>query len=249
MTGGQFKAGLILAALGAALLGGCGGGGNTTLAALIGSSEPEPTAEAQAAAPQMVKVEELMIAGPLGDKSLGKPNAPVTVIEYASLTCPACAAFHKNVFPAFKKAYIDTGKVRYIWREFPIGRASAAAAIAVRCAPDKSYFKLNDKFLFNQPAWVAQEIKTEEIYNLVKETGLKRAAFDACYTNQKINDDLVVVKNRGRALGVTRTPTFFVNGQRLVGGQSMEELAKVIDPLLNAPAPGQQQAQAPAGRT
>ncbi|MDX2263671.1 MAG: DsbA family protein [Hyphomicrobiales bacterium] len=241
------RAALVMGLIGAAAgVAGCGGGGGGTLAGLLSS---EAASDAPAApAVETVKLEELMVAGPLGDKALGKENAPVTVIEYASLTCPVCASFHKNTFPAFKKAYIDTGKVRYIWREFPIGRASAAAAIAVRCAPDKSYFRLNEKFLANQPAWVAQEVKTDEIYNIVKESGLKRAAFDACYANQKINDDLVVVKNRGRALGVNATPTFFINGQRVRGGLSLEEMAKVIDPILAAPKP-QQQALAPAGRT
>ncbi|MBC8049742.1 MAG: DsbA family protein [Chitinophagales bacterium] len=236
-----FAAGVI--GLSSVVLTACGGG----LSGLM-SQTPQEAEAPPAPAVVTVKIEELMVAGPLGDKTLGKATAPVTVIEYASLTCPVCSAYHKTTFPAFKKAYIDTGKVRYIWREFPIGRASAAAAIAVRCAPEKSYYKLNEKFLANQPAWVAQEIKTEEIYNIVKETGLKRAAFDACYANQKINDDLVAVKQRGRALGVNGTPTFFINGQRLRGGLSLEEMAKVVDPLLNPAAPAPQQAQAQAGR-
>ncbi len=234
-----FAAGII--GLTGAALAACGG----SLAGL--NSEAAQEAEAPPA-PVTVKMEDLMVPGPLGDKALGKETAPVTIIEYASLTCPVCSAFHKNTFPQFRKAYIDTGKVRYIWREFPIGRASAAAAVAVRCAPEKSYFKLNDKFLLNQPVWVAQEVKTEEIYNIVKETGLKRAAFDACYANQKINDDLVAVKQRGRALGVNGTPTFFINGQRTRGGLSLEEMSKIIDPLLNPAAPAPQQTPAQAGR-
>ncbi len=209
------------------------------------NSEPETQLHSADAKP-LPKLEDLMQPGPLGEKAMGKPGAPVTVIQYASLTCPVCANFQRNTFPRFKKAYIDTGKVYFIWREFPIGHSSGAAALAVRCAPEKQYFKLNERFLLRQPEWVAQEVKTDAIYNLVKDTGVKREQFDSCLTNQTINDGLVWVKERGRQFGVNGTPTFFINGQqRIRGGLSFEEMQKIIDPLLSAPpaqaaAPGRQ---------
>jgi protein-disulfide isomerase len=197
----------------------------------------EPKEKASAGeAPQPVDIAELMKAGPLPDKTMGKPNAPVTVIEYASLSCPVCAAFHKTTFPQFKKAYIDTGKVFYIYRDFPIGQSSATATLAVRCSPEKDYFKLINKFYAHQTDWVAQEVKHDAIYNVVKETRVKRDAFDMCLKNQNINDGLVWVKERGRQFGVTGTPTFFINGQKTRGGLSMDELSKLIDPLLVSPS-------------
>jgi protein-disulfide isomerase len=192
--------------------------------------------EQAAEAPQPVSIAELMKPGPLGEKTMGKPNAPVTVIEYASLTCPICAAFHKSTFPQFKKAYVDTGKVFYIYRDFPIGHASATATQAVHCAPEKDYFKLVDKFYAQQSDWVAQDVKVDAIYNVVKETRMKREAFDTCLKNQNINDGLVWVQERGRQFGVNGTPTFFINGQKTRGGLSMDELRKLIDPLLVNPS-------------
>lgn len=222
---------------------GCGGLSGLS-AGETAAGEPEAQLQPADSKP-LPKIEELMQAGPLGEKTMGKPGAPVTVIEYGSLTCPVCSNFQRNTFPRFKKAYIDTGKVYFIWREFPIGRSSAAAALAVRCAPEKHYFKLNERLLLKQPEWVAQEVKHDAIYNLVKDAGMKRAQFDSCLTNQTINDGLVWVKERGRQFGVNGTPTFFINGQRIRGGLSFEEMQKIIDPILSAPpaqaaAPGRQ---------
>ena len=111
---------------------------------------------------------ELMAPGPLGERALGKPDAPITVIEYVSLTCPHCANFHRSVFPQVKKAFIDTGKVRFIVREFPIGRTSGNAAIANRCAPEDKYFFLLGQFLTRQPEWVSQDVRPDAIYAVAK---------------------------------------------------------------------------------
>jgi protein-disulfide isomerase len=238
------------AILGVFLLAGCSGGfsGLPSLPSFpslsAGQEAPEQAAEGEKQPAKPVDLAELAKAGPLGDKTLGKANAPVTLVEYASLTCPHCAKFHAETFPKLKKAYIDTGKVRYVFREFPIGRSAAAAAIAVRCAPDRAYFTLNGKFLGSQPQWVAQDVKHDEIYKIVQTAGLKRDKYDACTTNQSINDALYEVKQRGRTLGVSGTPTFFVNGQKAAGALSFEDMSKLIDAALNAPpAPQQPQPQ------
>ncbi len=217
----------ILAVLG---LAGCAGGlGGGEIAA---SQKNE--AEEKAA-----RTAKLMQAGPLGDKTMGKPDAPVVIVEYASLNCPFASAFHRQVFPLLKKTYIDTGKVFLIYREFPIGRSSATAALAARCAPEQHYFRLQEKFLATQAQWVGQEVKHDAIYNVVKDTGMSRAAFDSCIANQDVTNGLIWVKQRGRELGVSATPYLFINGEPRRGAISFDELKAIIDPLL-APAPGRQ---------
>jgi protein-disulfide isomerase len=174
--------------------------------------------------------------GPMGERVMGKANAPVIVIEYASLGCVLCRAFHKATFPQFKKTYIDTGKVRYSYREFPIGKSSAAAAVALRCVPEKHYFRLADKFMSNPGPWNSREVNADAIYKVVQETGLKRAEFDTCLTNQKISDGVTWTKQRGRELGVRGTPTFFINGQKVRGALSFEEMRKLIEQHLHGAA-------------
>jgi protein-disulfide isomerase len=174
-------------------------------------------------------VAELKKPGPMKEMSLGNPAAPTTVIEYASLGCPICSAFHTRVFPKFKAAYIDTGKVHYIYREFPIGPSPEAAAHAVRCVPEALYFKTNEKFMATRGQWNARTPDNELLYKIVQDTGLTRAAFDSCMANQKIKDDIKLVRQRGRELGVKGTPTFFINGQQIRGFLSYEDLQKLLE--------------------
>src|SRR5262249_503687 len=129
-------------------------------------------------------IEEVMKPGPLPEMALGRDDAPVTIIKYASLTCPYCRQFQLTTFPQLKREYIDTGKVRFIIREFPIGFQSGAATLALRCAPAETYFQLYEKFLSQQSAWVSQEVRRDPIFKIVSQAGLSRAKFDACYENQ-----------------------------------------------------------------
>ena len=140
---------LALCAIGVA---GCAGGGS-----------PREKPAALLNADGSVNMAELMKPGPLGDRALGNPNAPVTVIEYASLTCPYCRQFHTTTYPRMKKELIDTGKVRYIVREYPIGRTAGTAAIVARCAPEKDFFVLYDKFLKQQKSWTSQDVRPDAI--------------------------------------------------------------------------------------
>ncbi len=181
--------------------------------------------------------DELREAGPLGEAVIGNPAAPVTIIEYASLACPICRVFHGKVLPQLRRAYIDTGKVVYIYREFPIGKAAQSAAAAARCVPAKDYFRINEKLLANQGKWWGQQAALDPLYKLVQETGLSRAAFDSCLANQPINDGIVWSKQRGRKLGVQGTPTFFINGQKVRGLMSFEEMQKLIEPHLASAKP------------
>jgi protein-disulfide isomerase len=198
-------------------LSGCGGGAATTDAA-------------SAKALNVPAAAELMQAGPLGERALGNPNAPVTVIEYASLTCPHCAHFQRDVFPRVKRELIDTGKIRFIVREFPIGHTSGAAAITTRCVPPEKYFSLFSAFLLRQPEWVSQEVRPDAIYAVAKSSGLSRQAFDNCLANQTIIDGLTEVKQRGRQFGVIGTPTFFANGRKAQGTITFEEFKALVAP-------------------
>lgn len=177
-------------------------------------------------------LEQLMKAGPLPEMVLGSESAPVTMIEYVSLTCPHCRAFHQKTFPYLKKNYISKGKVRYIVREFPIGRSAGNAAIVTRCGSPKRYFQMVDLFLNNQAKWVSQEVRLDAIYAVAKRSGLKRAEFDRCMKDQALIDNLNEIKNRGRKLGVSGTPTFFINGEKVRKPLSIEELKALIDPHL-----------------
>ena len=212
-----FVSGLLAA--GASGLAGCASGG----------SRPRPQAGPLNADGTPI-LAELMKPGPLGEKSLGNPNAPNTIIEYASLTCPFCRKFHVNVYPRVKKELIDTGKVRWIVREFPIGRSAGTAAIITRCGPPKNYFVLFDKFLTQQKVWVSQEVRPDAIYKVAAQTGMTRQTFDACLSNKELEEGLRTVKQRGRELGVTGTPTFFVNGKKKRGDLPFEELVAMLGP-------------------
>jgi protein-disulfide isomerase len=199
----------------AALLG-CGGG----------PAGPMPPIDKATYVPPQA---ELMAPGPLGERELGKATAPVTIIEYVSLTCPHCANFQKHLFPRFKKEFIDSGKVRYIVREFPIGHTAGTAAIVNRCAPEDKYFFLLDQFLTRQPEWVSQEVRPDAIYAVAKASGMSREAFDKCLSNQTIIDGLTEVKQRGRQFNVIGTPTFFINGRKAQGEVTYDEIKAMIE--------------------
>lgn len=178
---------------------------------------------------------EIMQTGTLPDMSMGSPDAPVTIIEYASLTCPHCRVFHRDVFPALKRDYIDTGKVRFIIREFPIGKQSGTATIANRCAPPAKYFELYGKFMEQQASWVSQEVRRDPIFAVAKQVGMTRDQFDACFENQAMIDGLKWVKERGRQLGIIGTPNFFVAGKLVKETLTLSAIRTRIDPLLAGP--------------
>ncbi len=183
-------------------------------------------------------IAELMKAGPLDTRFLGSKNAPVTMIEYASLTCPVCRKFHLKTFPAFKRKYIDTGKVRYIMREFPIGHASGVATLAMRCTTNNTdYFKLYDAYLKKQSLWVALKIKYDAIDKVAKvTTGMSRTRFNSCLKDKKLAANLKTIKQAGRALGVIGTPSFFINGHPMRGAKTLKEMDNVIAPILSGKA-------------
>ncbi len=175
---------------------------------------------------------DLAQAGPLGDRVLGSATAPLTVYEFASMTCPHCRAFHEMSFEKIKKTYIDTGKVKWVIREFPIGRSSGNAWIAVRCASDDTWLKVYESLMFEQASWVSQEVRIDAIAAAAAKGGLDRAKLDACLANQQLIDGLNWVKERGRTLGVIGTPTFFIGTKQVRQVLTPEEFKALADPLL-----------------
>ena len=186
---------------------------------------------------QAPAAEELAVAGPLGEKAEGKADAPVTIIEYASMTCGHCAQFALQTYPKLKAEYIDTGKVRFILREFPLDPLSAAGFMIARCAPEDKYFPVVDLLFQEQKNWAYSDKPVEGLQEIVKQVGFTQQSFEACLTNQELLDGVNWVRQRGaEKFGVTSTPTFFINGQIQRGAISFENLKKILDPLVDKKA-------------
>ncbi len=166
-----------------------------------------------------------------GDMTMGPDTAKVTVIEYASASCPHCAAFYKDVFPTLKKEYIDTGKIKFIFREFPHNDAALAAFMVARCAPKEKYFPLVDVFFNTQQEWVADPLNG--LNKIAQQAGFTKESFDACLKNEAVAKAIYEVRDTGSKLGVTGIPTFFINGELLDGEKTIEVMRAKIDPLLS----------------
>jgi protein-disulfide isomerase len=184
---------------------------------------------------ETVPAGELMKSDALPDMTMGNDKATVTVIEYASMTCPHCAHFQETTFPEFKKRYIDTGKVHYIFREFPLDNLAAAASMLARCAgkDDKDkYFALIDTLFRQQRQW-AVEKPIPPLLAIAKQAGFTEQTFNACLANQQVLDGIENVRQRAVSkFKVQSTPTFFINGTSYPGALSIEDMAKAIDPYL-----------------
>lgn len=180
---------------------------------------------------------EINQAGELGDMALGSKDAPVTIIEYASMTCPHCAAFTKDVFPQIKTNYVDTGKVRFIFREFPLDQVALAASALARCvAKDDApkYFAIID-ILFKQQSDLASDA-LGTINRVGKQAGFSEQMIKECVQNDpKIQKGILDVREHAyKTLKVNSTPFFFVNGTPVKGETSFEAFEKMIKPLLKS---------------
>ncbi len=194
-----------------------------------------PSLTGPALAADKISDVELMAPNALPDMVMGDAKAPVTVIEYASMTCPHCAHFAETTLPEFKKRYIDTGKVRYIFREFPLDNLAAAAFMLARCAGEKDsskYFAMIDTMFRQQRTW-AVEKPVPPLMAISKQAGFTEESFNACLANQKVLDGIEAIRQRAvDKFNVKSTPSFFINGTLAAGALTIEELAKQIDPYL-----------------
>ncbi len=173
----------------------------------------------------------------LPDMALGPQDAAVTITEFASMTCPHCAAFNEQVFPKIKKEYIDTGKVRYIFREFPLDIKAAAGSMLSRCIANgdaQKYFVVTDMLFRSQADWVTKNT-TETLTRIGKQAGMSAQQVEACLKDQALLDKIAADQTSAtEVLKVDSTPTFFINGEKIKGEASFEEFAKKINPLLKS---------------
>ncbi|WP_275789437.1 DsbA family protein [Rhizobium gei] len=207
------------------------------------SAEAGQTQMAQAAAPEAkadlpqvqgeVDVAKLMEPGPLPEMAIGKADAPVTIVEYMSMTCPHCAAFHNNSFDAIKTKYVDSGKVRFVMREFPFDPRAAAAFMLARCAPEGQYFPMVSMLFKQQETWAAAPNGRDALLQMSKLAGFTQDSFEACLTNQKLLDDVNATMQKGaNDYKVQSTPTFFINGKQYSGDMSVDTMSALIDASL-----------------
>lgn len=199
-------------------------------AGAVVTTRPE-TARAQALDPAA-----LLKPGPLPEQAFGDPNAPVTVIEYASLTCHHCQNFHKTTWPSLKAKYVDTGKVRFVMREFPLDPLATAGFMLARCAGEGKWYPVVD-LLYTSDTWAHAEKPVDALAQTMRQAGVTREQFDSCLRDEKLYQNVVETSRRGSQFGVSSTPTFFINGRKEVGALTLEQMEKIIEPLLQARAP------------
>lgn len=192
-----------------------------------------PTANAPEAS-GTVDMNKLLEAGQLPDQQLGKADAPVTIVEYASMTCPHCAHFSETTLPTIKQKYIDSGKARLIMREFAFDPRAEAGFMLARCSGDK-YFPMIDVLFRQQAQWAGGDNARDALLQLSKLAGFTQATFESCLTDQKLLDQIRSVKDRAaNDFGVDSTPTFFINGKVYKGALTVEQMSAIIDGLLAA---------------
>jgi len=176
-----------------------------------------------------VSAEELMAGNPLPDIWEGKADAPVTVIEYASMTCSHCAAFHKDVYPQVKKNLIDTGKVRFVLREFPLDPLATAAFMLARALGDDKRDAAVDLLFAQQKSWAFVDKPLDGLAAVMKQTGLGQEKFEATLKDQAMFEKVAKMRDRASdKFGVTSTPTFFINGERYNGEITFADFAALV---------------------
>lgn len=176
---------------------------------------------------------ELLVPGPLGDMTMGSKDAPVVVVEYASMTCPHCADFNNKTFPELKKTYIDTGKVYYISRPFPFDSAATAAFMLAYCAGPERYFGFIDVLFEQQRQWILSDDPMAELEKIAKQGGFSEEQFQQCMKDGKIFDHISkVAKRAAEEFKVRSTPTFFINGQMVQGFMTWAEFQPLIEKAL-----------------
>jgi protein-disulfide isomerase len=190
-----------------------------------------PWAQAQDATDAASKM--LAAASPLGDRALGRADAPVVMVEYASATCPHCAEFHEKVLPLIKTEYIDTGKVRFIFREFPLDNLAMGAFMLARCVPDGKYFATIDTMFRRQQTWSKTGNPADELFRIMQLSGMDKPAFEACLKREDLSKAIFESsKKAAKDFGIKGTPAIFVNGQMIDGHKEMTEVKAAIDAAI-----------------
>lgn len=180
----------------------------------------------------------LEAASPLGDRMLGKADAPVVLIEYASATCPHCAEFHTTLLPQIKSEYIDTGKVKFIFREFPLDNMALAVFMLTRCLPEEKYFATTDLLFRRQQTWAKADNPGIEITKIMSMAGMDKATFEACLKKTEMAKAMnEYAKKSAQDFGIKGTPALFVNGEFIDGHKDMADVKKALDTAIAAQTP------------
>ena len=191
------------------------------------------SAAAPAAAPAAPVADALQVRP--GDLVLGQAEAKVTIIEYASLTCPHCAAFHANTLPALKERYIDKGTVKLVFRDFPLDGLALRAAMLPHCAGPERYYGLLGTLFARQMQWATAQDPLGALAAISLQAGMNGEDFKACLANKAVEDQVLQSAMEGsKGLGVNATPTLFINGLKYSGGLAIEQIATIVDPLIGA---------------
>lgn len=170
------------------------------------------------------------------DRVLGKADAPVTIFEYASLTCPHCAAFATGTMPKLEEVWIDTGKAKLVFRDFPLDHLALTAAIVARCVPADRFYGLIKTLFADQPSWGLMPDADQSLERVRNFAGLTKQQADACVNDTKLSDFVLGERLAGKdQYGVNATPTFFVNGQKIVGEQAYPDFEKVLQTASSKP--------------
>ena len=170
----------------------------------------------------------------LEEKSLGTPDAPIKMIEFASLTCGHCARFHNEVMPTIKEKYINNGKIFFTYKDFPLDKFALKASIISRCSGNKNYFSFLDVFYKKQSSWTRSQDPFKSLLKIAKIGGLKDEEIKVCVGNKSIEDGLL--KDRlqsSKKYDITATPTIYLNGKKYTGDLTLEALELKINALLN----------------
>ena len=170
------------------------------------------------------------------DFVIGDENAPVTIIEYASMSCSHCANFHKNTLPELKTEYIDTGKVRMIFRDFPFNYPALLGSMMLRCIPNEVRYDYMNVLYQLQSNWVNRDptVTKKELYKIMQSGGMTKDEFDSCYSNLDIeNEILEAVMAAQNDFNIRSTPSFIVNGNLVEGNKNTKEFRQIIDKILS----------------
>ena len=176
----------------------------------------------------------LSLEDAMAPRVMGRDDAPVTIQEFSSLTCPHCAAFHRDTLPRLKAAYIDTGKVRLVYNDFPLDGLALAAAMLARCVKQDKYFSLLEIFFRSQPRWAKSSAPRDQLEKMVRLAGMSEDDFKACLNNRPL---LQAIQARASAAGkvhnIESTPTFIIEGKRYPGSLPFKNFQEILDPLLS----------------
>lgn len=164
------------------------------------------------------------------DMTLGDENAPITMIEYASLTCPHCATFHNTTLPSLKTDFIDTGEVFFVYRDFPLDRVALAASMIARCIGGSAYFPALNALFAQQSTWASANNPLDAMFQVVQPVGMTRDDFDACLTDRDLAESIVEVYREGiQRYNVQATPSFLVDGEMHSGAQPLSYWREVFN--------------------